>query len=106
MKYYLTILALTLLTSVSNSQQDPKWVSDKGYWVVESNNKAPLNHLVYFYTNEGTLVYKESLEKVRLPLHKKKIKLRLKKALETSILAWQQKRTVEENKAYVMAILN
>ena len=27
-------------------QQIPRWISDKGYWVVESNLKTPLNSII------------------------------------------------------------
>ncbi|WP_410971329.1 hypothetical protein, partial [Salmonella sp. SAL04269] len=33
----------------------PKWVSEKGYWIIESNIKTPETSIVYFYTNDNTL---------------------------------------------------
>lgn len=67
----------------------PKWVSDKGYWQVVSNIKDPKNFMIYFFNNEGVLVYHEKVEGVKLDLKKKKTLMRLKRALEQSIVAWE-----------------
>jgi hypothetical protein len=66
----------------------PAWVSEKGYWVVESNIHSPYRHTVFFYNNDNVLMYKESLEGVKLNAEKRKVKMKLKKALETSALVW------------------
>ncbi|WP_276502434.1 hypothetical protein [Terrimonas pollutisoli] len=31
----------------------PAWVSEIGYWVVETNINSPKNHVISFYTNES-----------------------------------------------------
>jgi hypothetical protein len=100
-------LVLTTLSSFSQDEKPatPRWVSDKGYWVVESNIHTPLDHIIRFYTNDDVLIYKESLSGVRLKPDKRKVKMKLKKILESSVVAWQQRKTPEENKNYVMAIL-
>ena len=92
------------LTSFSQSQA-PRWVSDKGYWVIESTITSPLEHVVRFYNNDDILLYKESLSGVRLDPKKRKVKMKLKKVLESSITAWQKKKVSEENKDYVAALL-
>lgn len=79
----------------------PKWVSNKGYWVVESTLKNPKTSIVYFYTNENLLVYKEKVEGIVLNLKKTKIKMCLKKVLEQSVYAYAQRRAVSENEAWV-----
>ena len=61
------------------------WVSDKGYWVVESNKKTPKDAIVYFYNNDHLLVYKEEIKNQKLKLTKTKTLLRLKAALEEAI---------------------
>ena len=66
----------------------PAWVSEKGYWVVESNFHTPHSHTVFFYNNENQLMYKETLDGIKLNPEKRKIKMKLKKALETAALAW------------------
>lgn len=67
----------------------PRWVSEKGYWQVVSNIKDPKNFMIYFFNNEGVLVYHEKVEGVKLDLKKKKTLMRLKRALEQSIVAWE-----------------
>ncbi|OQP45631.1 hypothetical protein [Niastella populi] len=88
-----------------NTGVSPEWVSEKGWWVVESNIHSFKHHIVYFYNNDGVLVYKEKLEGVRLKLNKRSTKMRLKKALETTVQAWEQQHQVKENGSLVVNIL-
>ena len=69
----------------------PAWVSETGYWVVETNISSPKNHVISFYTNDNILMYKETLKDVKLNPEKRAVKMKLKKALETSVVAWYQK---------------
>ena len=97
-------LVLTLLSLISIGsfaqlpfQQErrpifPSWVSEKGYWVVESNIHSPLNHVVSFYTNDNQLIYKETLTDIKLNPEKRKVKLKLKKILESAVLAQENKK--------------
>jgi hypothetical protein len=106
----LTIVAIiSLFTITSFAQQSktavPKWVSEKGYWVVENNINDPFHHIIRFYNNDDVLIYKETLSGVRLNTDKKKVKMKLKSVLETSAMAWDLKRVPEEEKQYVSAIL-
>lgn len=95
----------------SNSTQEYEtpvpapWVSDKGYWVTESNVQTPTNHIIRFYTNEDILVYTEKLNGVKLNINKRKVKMKLKKALEISLLAWEQHKQPLTDKDYVIALL-
>ena len=79
----------------------PKWVSDKGYWVVESNTKTPLYHIIRFYTNENVLMYTEILNSIKLNPDKRKVKMKLKKVLESTVANWEIRKIAEEDKAYV-----
>ncbi len=104
------VAGIFTLVSISSfaqgsKQTAPKWVSEKGYWVVESNVRDPFNHIIRFYNNDDVMVYKETLSGVRLNLNRKKVKVKLTKVLETSALAWEQRKVTEEEKAYVLAIL-
>jgi hypothetical protein len=101
----LGLLSITAAAQEQRSKPAP-WVSDKGYWVVESNINSPLNHTVWFYNNTGVMIYKESLTGVKLNPDKRKVKMKLKKVLETAVLAWQQGQVPDENKNYVAAVLN
>jgi hypothetical protein len=94
-------LAITVLSFLSgyaftqDRTRTPDWVSDKGYWVLESNTHSPLEHIIWFYTNDNTLVYKETLSGVKLDPSKRKVKMKLKRALEDMILVWEKKKGPE-----------
>ncbi len=68
----------------------PKWISDKGYWVIESNVKSPKTSVVNFYNNTNALIYSEKVEGVRLNIKRKQTCLRLKKVLDKSLIAWEK----------------
>ena len=95
----LILLSLTSIGSFAqlSFQQErrpklPGWVSEKGYWVVESNIHSPLNHVVSFYTNDNQLIYNETLTGIKLNPEKRKVKLKLKKILESAVLAQENKK--------------
>lgn len=79
----------------------PAWASDKGWWMIESNIHSPKKSIVYFYNNDGTLVYKEKVEGMRVNAAKKKTRIHLKQVLETSVLAWEKQHRFLENQAWV-----
>jgi hypothetical protein len=107
-KYICLLICASALAafSVNCSAQEekeftPKWVSPNGYWVVESNNKTPLSSIVYFYNNDNQLIYKEKLDGVRINIKKRKTLLGLRKILEASVLAWNEKQSPGENRLLV-----
>jgi hypothetical protein len=110
-KTWMAALALTFISLGSFAQEElqtittPRWVSDKGYWVVESNIHSPLDHIVRFYNNDDVLIYKETITGIKLNPAKRKVKMKLKKVLDASVLAWEKNRVPEENKEYVASIL-
>jgi hypothetical protein len=81
------------------------WASDKGYWVIETNVKTPLEHTIRFYTNEYILVYTEKVAGIRMNPERKKIKMKLKEVLEASVIAWERNKKPEADKNYVTARL-
>lgn len=68
----------------------PKWISEKGYWVIESNIKTPKSSIVRFYTNDRHLIYTEKVEGVKLNVKKKKTLMNLKNVLEKVVYAWEK----------------
>jgi hypothetical protein len=109
-KTWMAAMVLSLFSLCSFAQEEtqtpaPRWVSDKGYWVVEGNIHTPLNHTVWFYNNDDVLIYKEVVTGIKLNAAKRKVKMKLKKVLEASVVAWEKRRIPEENKDYVAAIL-
>ena len=101
----LGVLVQATVLAQAGTPVSPEWVSDKGYWVVESNIHSPKQHIVYFYNNDGVLVYKEKIEGIRINPNKKTIRLQLKQVLEISVLAWEKKQQLKENEALVMSTL-
>lgn len=100
----LAITSHSLPGQVENKEL-PRWVSGKGYWVIEGNINDPLRHIIWFYNNDNLLVYKETLTGIKLNCDRRKVKMKLRKVLESSIIAWENKKVAEENKQYVAAIL-
>ena len=103
-------VALSLFTNICFAQGEqkpgaPKWISDKGYWVVESNIHTPKSNTLYFYNNDDVLVYKEQVEGMKIKLNKKKVMLRLKSVLDQSITAWEAQHIAKENTMLVSIAL-
>jgi hypothetical protein len=93
---FVVVLSLISISVLSQEQRKtqykyPRWVSGKGYWVVETNLNSPLNHLVNFYNNDNVLLFKKSLKGIKLNPAKRKVKMKLKKELESVIMAWERK---------------
>lgn len=110
---YLTVTALVLVLSISlaNAQETttqrciPAWVSEKGYWVVESNIKTPRQHIIFFYNQHNVLVYQETLKDVKLNLNRKKVKVKLSKALDEAVVVWENQHAFRQNESVVMNLL-
>jgi hypothetical protein len=101
----LLILCLLLQATVfaqNKPKTSPEWVSEKGSWVIESNIHTPKKCIVYFYNNDGVLVYKENIEGLRINPARKTIRLQLKQVLESTVLAWEEKHKPEENQSLVV----
>ena len=81
------------------------WASDKGYWVVENNIHDPQNNIIHFYNNEDVLVHSEKLAGVKLDINKRKVKMKLKKALEQTLLLCEQQKKPDDISNQVVAIL-
>jgi hypothetical protein len=91
----------TTLLAQDKPRVAPEWVSEKGWWMIESNIHAPKKHIVYFYNNDGVLVYKEKIEGLRIRPARKGTKMQLKQALETAVQAWERKQQLTENETLV-----
>ena len=82
---------------IRQSPKALKWISEKGFWITENNIKSPENSIIYFYNNDGVLVYKERIEGFTINLKKKKVLMILKKVLEESVIAWEERHSFDEN---------
>ena len=104
------VTALLIMSAVhaqfrAPKDRTPKWVSDKGYWQIETNIKTPRNNIIYFYTNENVLIYKERLDNVILRLEKYSVKMRLRKALDAALTAWNKSRKYQDDQQLVSMML-
>jgi len=110
--FFITAALCSFSTSIlaqdeqqNNTIATPKWVSDKGYWVIESNVKTPENSVIYFYNNDNELVYKEKLEGIRINWKKRRVLMHLKTVLEQSIASWNQQHLFKQNEMSVAIAL-
>lgn len=85
----------------AQSKGSPEGVSEKGWWVIENNIHTPKNNIVYFYNNEGVLVYKEKIEGIRINPSRKTTRLQLKQVLESAVVTWEQKHKFQEDQELV-----
>jgi hypothetical protein len=83
----------------------PAWASAKGWWMVETATRSPKQQIVYFYNNDGVLVYKEKLKGIRLNPEKRKTKIHLKQALEAAVVTWEKERKVKDSGSLVAGFL-
>ena len=95
------VLSLISIGSLGQEQRKtqprfPRWVSEKGYWVLETNLNSPLNHLVNFYNNDNVLLYSKTLSGVKFDPNRRKVKMKLKKELELAVVAFERKKDEPE----------
>lgn len=101
------ILVTTFLAAQeqqTSKSKNPRWISDKGFWQIESNIHTPGKNIISFYNNDKVMVYKEHLNGVVLNLNKRNVKMRLKKALETAVLAWNQDRIIQYDQQWISSL--
>src|SRR5688572_5791092 len=107
--WFVTLIACLVIQAAAFAQHSPRvapdWVSEKGWWVIESNIHTPKQHIFYFYNNDGVLVYKEKIEGLRINASKRTTRLQLKQVLEASVLAWEKQHQLKENEALLVNIL-
>ncbi len=77
----------------------PAWLSDKGYWVTETQLQQPKRATIRFYNNEHVLVGVSTVSGTRLNIKKTKVKMKLKAMLEASLLQWASQQNAAEHTA-------
>ena len=107
MKKFKKITLLGLVIFIANNviaqnvvtygdQRPVKWVSEKGFWNIETNVKTPKTSIVRFYDNKHQLVYTEKVEGVVLNIKKKKTLMHLKTVLDKVVDDWEKNGEVKE----------
>jgi len=113
-KIFLTTgLSLILLLAVftvfaqteAKAHPTPKWVSENGYWVIETNTHTPKLNTIYFYNTNNELVYKEKVDGVVINLKKRRVKMNLKKVLDQSVIAYNKTQKAAENEMLVINLI-
>lgn len=95
-------LFLTLFASAQpRTPKAARWISDKGYWVVESNIHTPKQSTVFFYNNDGVLLYKEAVSGHRIHPERNSTRRRLAAVLEQSIALWEKNGATHENQQWL-----
>ena len=74
----------------------PKYVSDKGYWVVDGNIHNKQERTIHFYNNDDLKVYQETITG-KLKLNRRKTLMHMKRMLDAAVIAWEQRKPVNEN---------
>lgn len=95
-------LAAAAQESARSDIKLPKWISDKGYWVVEGNIHQPQEHTVHFYNVNDVEVYKEIVTG-KLKATRRKTMLRMKSILETAVIAWERNQPLTGNEKLFIA---
>jgi len=108
------ILLLTAAGYTAGAQEEatappqrkaPRWLSAKGYWMVEGNINQPRHSCVYFFTNENVLVHKETIDGKKLKVKRERTKMKLKKALEIAVDGWAAGQSPAVSNQLIAALL-
>jgi len=71
-----------------NDHSMPAWVSNHGYWVLETSGTPQHQQTIRFYNNAHALVATRQHYGRRLNIQRKNVKLRLKGLLEQALEQW------------------
>lgn len=97
--FFLGVCITAVAQEEAAHNKTPRFVSTKGYWVIQSNVKQPKEAVVCFYNLQHVLVYKEEVKNVNLNIHRTSVKMRLKKALDKAIAAHEEgERSLKDEK--------
>ena len=77
-------MAMAQQEAIPSQKKYPKWISDNGFWVVESNVHTPRQQTVFFYNNDAELVYQEKVPDTKLNIQKKKTRNHKRKVSSSS----------------------
>ena len=99
------LYVLPFTVSAQHSSKMPKWLSNKGFWILETQRSTPKNSIVYFYNNEQVLIYKETINNKRINVARKKVRKQLEAVLEQALASWQKEKVAKENDHWVASRL-
>ena len=100
---FFVLACLYTLQVKAQSSKVPAWMCEKGFWVIQSNVHTPKIAIIYFYTNQRELVYKEEVKGKRINSERIRTRKHLEAVLNGAIIAWQKDGIVKENQQLVAA---
>ena len=100
--FFFIFLLYNSTVKAQSESEVPKWMCEKGYWVIQSNLKTPKNATIYFYTTRHELVYKEFISGKKINIEKIKTRKHLEEVLNQAVTAWQKEGIVKENQQLVI----
>lgn len=103
--FTLFIITLNLSAQGTASSKSPKWLSGKGFWMIESNVKTPKNATIFFYNNDKQLVYKELVVNKYIKTNRVRVRKKLEAVLVQSVRNWEKEKIVLENQQLVASRL-
>ena len=95
--FFFFTTCLNVQSQVNQRTKQPRWVSDKGYWQIETNIHTPSKNIISFYNNQNVMIYREKVDGVILNLNKKRVKMRLRKGLESAVVDWNKIQVTQQD---------
>ena len=95
-KLFVAVTAMIFLSLLSTGARAQRWLSARGFWVVESNIHTPEESTIYFYNNDKQLVYKEHIRGKLLDLSRRKVRKRLERVLDQAVTAYEKDHLMRE----------
>jgi len=86
------------------SPRVPSWISQIGYWVIKSNLDTPDSSTVFFYRNDGVLVYEEPVSGKCINIKKRRTLKLLKSVLDKSVMTWNGQNQAPVNRGYLASL--
>jgi len=80
MKKAILILTLAIIAHFAQAQKVP--MSNKGYWVIESNKYTPKQSMINFYNLNNELVYQETITGKKVKIDNNRTRKALNNTLE------------------------
>ena len=88
-KTFLFLQLTIILFFCASAYAQDRTPSPETYWVIESNVKTPRHSVVYFYSTNHEVMYKETIDGKKLNIDRPRIRRSLNKSLKVVTLAWQ-----------------
>src|SRR6185312_2626680 len=101
-----SVFLISIFVSAQGNKTTPvnTWM-EKGYWVVESNVHSPLINIIYIYSNNDSLIYKEKIEGMKINIKKHAVRKKLDKVVAITLFAFSNQKQRDDKDWLVKNIL-